>query len=318
VAFSLDGAGHATRVDARGLPDDSLPRAAFRWIHVNGTDPEGTAWLARAGLDEDVVAALVAEETRPRFSVEDNGVLLNLRGVNLNPGAEPEDMISIRLFIEQHRVISVWRRPLYAVQDVFDALARERAPHTPGQLVARISLRLADRAEPTVVALNERIDDLEDRVLTDEEQVSRKELSDIRLTAIILRRYLFPQRDALSTFEIEDLAWLSAADRSDIRESRDRVTRLAEELDAIRDRAQIVHEQILEHRSDVMNRQMLVLTVVAAIFLPLGLLTGLLGINVGGVPGADHPYAFWIVTALLVVLGLGQAWLFRRFLLRRR
>ena len=234
-----------------------------------------------------------------------------LRGVNLNPGAEPEDMISARLWLEESKVVGVWLRPLMAVRDLFDAIERNQAPVSPGDLVAKLALRLADRAEPTVAMLNERIDALEEQVLAEAGSVPRGQLADIRRTAIVLRRYMLPQRDALTTLEIEDLRWLAERDRSRIREAADRVTRLGEELDALRDRAQIVHDQIMDKRSELMNRQMLVLSVVAAIFLPLGLLTGLLGINVGGIPGADNPWAFLIVCAVLVLVAAIQIWFFR-------
>jgi zinc transporter len=137
-------------------------------------------------------------------------------------------------------------------------------------------------------------------------------LADVRHQAIVLRRYMVPQRDALTTLEIEDLGWLGDRDRSRIREAADRVTRLGEELDAIRDRAQIVHDQIMDRRAEAMNRNMLVLSVVAAIFLPLGLITGLLGINVGGIPGEAWPWAFWVVCGLLVGIAAGQVLVFRR------
>tara|TARA_R110000744_G_scaffold230748_2_gene348938 strand:- start:120 stop:506 length:387 start_codon:yes stop_codon:yes gene_type:complete len=123
---------------------------------------------------------------------------------------------------------------------------------------------------------------------------------------------MFPQRDALTTLEIEDLEWLTQRDRSRIREAAERVTRLAEELDAIRDRAQVVHDQIMDNRAEAMNRSMLVLSVVAVIFLPLGFLTGLLGINVGGIPGANDPWAFLVVCGLLLLVAVLQIWLFKR------
>jgi zinc transporter len=238
--------------------------------------------------------------------------VLNLRGVNLNPGADPEDMVSLRLWIDASRVLGVWRRPLMAVRDQIAAIERNRFPVSPGDLVVKFALRLADRAEPTVADLNDQIDDLEERILDPEAEVSRSGLADVRRRAIILRRYFGPQRDALTSLEIEDLSWLSDRDRSRLREAAERVYRLGEELDAIRDRAQIVHDQIMDRRAERMNRQMLLLSVVAAIFLPLGLITGLLGINVGGVPGAANPWAFWIVCTLLLALALGFMVWFRR------
>ncbi len=128
----------------------------------------------------------------------------------------------------------------------------------------------------------------------------------------MLRRHMAPQRDALSTFEIEDLPWISSEYRPRMREATERMTRLSEELDAIRDRAQVVQDQIMDTRAEAMNRQMLILSVVAAIFLPLGLITGLLGINVGGVPGVENRWSFWIVTILLVIIGVLLAWVFKR------
>jgi zinc transporter len=221
-------------------------------------------------------------------------------------------MVSLRLYLTGHYVVSVQKRNLQALSDVVDEAARGIGPTSPGDLVARIALRLADRAEPVVARLNERIDDMEEAAESKPVQGLRAELADIRRVSIVLRRYMFPQRDALSTLEIEDLTWINGHDRSRLREATERMTRLGEELDAIRDRAQVVHDMLMDMRAEVMNRQMLLLSVVAAIFLPLGLITGLLGINVGGIPGTDYPWAFWMVCVMLLAIGSLQLWLFRK------
>lgn len=305
-AFLFDGNGGATAAS----PDAVVARrwsdgeTGFSWHHLWRDDPDTPGILAESDLDPSVIQALTADETRPRCTVHGRGVVLNLRGVNLTEGAEPEDMISVRFWLDQHRIVGVWIRPLQAVTDIVAAAGREAAPVSPGDLIARLGLRLADRAEPCIAALNEQIDDLEESVLEPGAEISRAALAGLRRSSIVLRRYFVPQRDALTTLEIEDLSWLSERDRTHLREAADRVRRFGEELDAIRDRAQIVHDQIMDQRAERMNRQMLVLSVVAAIFLPLGLLTGLLGINVGGIPGAENPWAFWIVCALLLGSGL--------------
>lgn len=315
AAFVFTGDGRAEKVELGALPEIRPGDNAFSfaWVHLRRDHHEATDWLRDSGLDAFVIEALTADETRPRCTVHGDGAVLNLRGVNLNPGAEPEDMISARLWIEEKRVVGVWLRPLRAVADLFEAIERNQAPSSPGDLIASLALRLADRTEPTVAALNERIDQLEERVFDVVPSARWDDLGSVRRTSIVLRRYMFPQRDALTTFEIEPLHWLGERDRSRIREASERVTRLCEELDAIRDRAQVVHDQIMDQRAERMNRQMLLLSIVAAIFLPLGLLTGLLGINVGGIPGAESPWGFTIVTALLVVIGAGQ-WLVFRWL----
>jgi len=312
--------GNASKIDLGGTaPADWSAPETLTWVHVNCAQPGARDWLEATTLEPLVLRALLAPETRPRATVHGSGVLINLRGVNLNPGDEVEDMVSLRMWVTEGVVVSVQLRRLMAVSDVMEGIANNQAPDGAAELVARLALRLADRAEPVVAGLNERLDVLEDQVIDNLSVLDRRELADVRRIAIMLRRHMAPQRDALSTFEIEDMPWIRSHDRSRLREATERVTRLAEELDALRDRAQVVHDQIMDARAETMNRQMLLLSVVAAIFLPLGLITGLLGINVGGIPGADDARAFWAVCVGLVVLGLGLMALFWRIgLLGRR
>lgn len=313
-ALAMDGHGGAVPLDpaavaaGQGVP----PEGEFCWVHVQQVMDEPADWLTDLGGDASVHSALLAEETRPRCTVHADGILMNMRGVNLNPGAEPEDMVSVRIWATARLVVTVTRRRAAALDDLAERCLAQAAPLTPADMIARLALRLADRTEPVVAELNERIDDLEDEVEAAGAVPSRRVLADIRRVSIMLRRYMFPQRDALSTLEIEDMPWIGQPDRSRLREATERVTRLAEDLDAIRDRAQVVHDQIMDQRAEAMNRQMLLLSVVTAIFLPLGLITGLLGINVGGLPGAQNPFAFWVVCALLLATGAALLWVFRR------
>lgn len=313
VAIVFDGGGGAEHVPLDAWPPAIEPGGeSFFWVHLRQGSEAAENWLAEHGPDRFVVDALTAEETRPRCAAHGDGALLNLRGVNLNPGAEPEDMVSVRLWIEGSQVVGVWFRPLLAVRDLLDAISRNQAPKTPGELVARLALRLADRAEPTVAALNEKVDELEEQVLDETAELKRGKLADIRRTSIILRRFMFPQRDALWTLETEEFPWLSERDRSRIREAAERVTRLAEELDAIRDRAQIVQDQIMDMRAEQLNRHMLILSIAAAVFLPLGLLSGILGMNVAGMPGTENPWAFAIVCGIIAAIAAVEVWLFRK------
>ncbi len=314
VTFDLDGKGGAVALAPGDFAETArLERTeGFVWQHLKRDHPDTSALLSACGLDSFVIDALTADETRPRCTVHGDGILLNLRGVNLDPGSEPEDMISVRLWLEEHRVIGVWVRPLQAMGDLIGAIERGVGPVSPGDLVAKLALRLTDRAEPSVTDLNEQIDDLEEEMWDGKVEGRRASLANLRRRAIVLRRHFLPQRDALTTLEIEDAPWLTNHDRARLREASERVSRFGEELDAIRDRAQIVHEEIMDQRAEGMNQRMLVLSVVAAIFLPLSLLTGLLGINVGGIPGSSNPNAFVIVCGLLVVIGIVLLWWFKR------
>ena len=128
----------------------------------------------------------------------------------------------------------------------------------------------------------------------------------------MLRRYLAPQRDALVRLHLEQVKGFKQAQRSVFRELAERVTRFVEDLDAVRERALVTQEEIAARLAEQMNARMYVLSLVAGVFLPLGLLTGLLGINVGGMPGERSPLAFWIVCLILVATGAGLVWGLRR------
>ena len=147
----------------------------------------------------------------------------------------------------------------------------------------------------------------------DARAIDRAVLSDLRRVLIVLRRYLEPQRDALNELELLEPAWIEGRDAHRLSEAQERMARLTDELDALAQRGLVLQDHLAAGQADHMNTQMYVLSIVAALFLPLGFLTGLLGVNVGGIPGVDNDWAFWIVCALMILLGLVQWWIFKAF-----
>lgn len=285
------------------------------WAHLQRGSASADFWLSETrGVAPLVRQALTAEETRPRCAPLEGGLLLILRGVNLNPDAEPEDMVSIRIWTDGERILSVWLRRLHAVGDVDEMLSQGRGPKTVGEFLALLADRLVARMEPVIAEIDDRIDALEDEVLEHYDPAMRERLATVRRQAIVLRRYFAPQREALLRLagDQEVTPWLGQAQRHLLRETADRITRYVEDLDAGRERASVVHDQLANHISDEMNRGMYILSVIAAVFLPLGFITGLLGINVGGMPGGDTTWAFAAVCGLLALLAGLEIWLLRR------
>jgi zinc transporter len=152
----------------------------------------------------------------------------------------------------------------------------------------------------------------EERSLAATVEDLRTLLAGMRHDAIVFRRYIAPQREAYARFAANETGLLREEMKGAAREEADRLTRIVEELDITRERAAIIHDQLVDRRAEEMNRNMMVLSVVTAIFLPLGFLTGLLGINVAGMPGAQWGPAFWVVCGTLFSITLIQLWLFRK------
>ena len=312
-AYAFDDSGRAVAIDSGAL-ESRTTAAGWLWIHLDRTNQATEHWLRdSAGLEPLVIEALLEEETRPRCASIGDGLLVILRGVNLNVGADPEDMVSIRVWVDADRVITLRNRKVMAVQDLRDAIEKGDVPATPGALLIDIAAYMIDRMGPVLADLNDAVDELEEEVLEAPGHELRTKLSKIRRQAISLRRFLAPLREVLTRLQTDRTPLFDDMNRSHLREIADRLTRYVEELDSARDRAAITQEELAGRMADAMNKNMYVLSIVAGIFLPLGLLTGLLGINVGGIPGTENSWAFTIVCAILVGLAVAVLWLFRRF-----
>jgi zinc transporter len=311
-ACLMDGKGGAKQLsweDVVQLKSEQGPA----WLHFDYASPEAVEWISnKSGLDEVSASALLTEESRPRATLIDSGMLVALRGVNLNPGSDPEDMVAVRVWLDEKRIISTRRRKLLSESDIVKSFEDKQGPRTTGEFIVDLSERLIARMEGTVEDIEDRVAQMEEEVITSENHALRTRLSAIRREAIMLRRYLAPQREAMIKLQAANLSWLSDSDKLHLRETTDRVIRYIEDLDSVRDRAAVTQEELVNRLSEQMNARMYVLSVVAAVFLPLGFLTGLLGINVGGIPGAENQFAFFIFIFMLVVVVVLQIVVFRK------
>ena len=267
--------------------------------------PETRIWLEKqSGLSQITQESLLDQGTRPRDIVSDQGLLVILRGVNCNPGEDPEDMVAIRMFFAEHRIITTRYRRVMAIQDIDKAINDRKGPRSAGDFLVMVAERIADRMGDIIADLEDSVDEIEDTVLTAESHELRSKLADLRRKAISLRRYIAPQRDVLFRLVQERVSLINDVDRAHVREIAERTARFVEDIDSARDRASITQEELNNKLSEQMNRAMYTLSIMAAIFLPLGLLTGLLGINVGGIPGVEYKWAFTLVVIILVVIAI--------------
>ena len=309
---ALDGTGRARIVDTRAYLRGELQAPCF-WVQLDRNYPAVHRWLRdQSGLTDVATQGLLAEESRPRCLSYEGGVLLNLRGVNLNPGADPSDMVSIRIWAEADRIITVRRRNLRAVRDLEDNLDVGVGPHCASEFLVAVTDRLTERMSQVINDLNDQVDQLEVDLLSEEPDDLRASLRSLRRESIGLRRYIGPQRDAMAALTGEALDWLTPVDRQLLRGVADRLIRYLEDLDIAREKATFVQDEMSSNLNEQMNKNMYVISVVAGIFLPLTVITGLLGINVAGIPGADWPWAFGLVSVLLVAVVAGELLLLRR------
>lgn len=297
--FVFDGAAaHEVSLDAFCAQSQEPP---FSWIHADGWQEDVRAVASRCDhMPEAALSALLAQETRPRCTLMGHGALINLRGLGtVDDAGDP--LVSIRLWAETARVISVSYRPLDAIKPV-QAQMLAGVIRDPGDLIAAFAQQITETLDPRVAELGDGLDEIESALTEHGAAEARRRVSEIRATAISYRRFIAPQRQALERLSTADAAWLEPEDRLHLQEAADRCARMAEELEAVRERSALAHEELTDLRAEQMNRQALIISVVALVFLPLTFLTGLLGMNVEGIPFAHEPWAFWGVVAVCVAM----------------
>lgn len=309
---AMDGHGSGMRVDPSHAGPE-IRNTGLAWAHLNRRDPKAKHWLVRQAdyLDRIVLEALLAEETRPRAIVHNNGILAILRGVNLNAGAQPEDMVSLRLWIDEHRIVSIENRPVVSVREMEEKIHHGQGPHRAGDFLGMLCGILFDHADTVIGDVYDRLDALEEQILKKPDNRMRGELVLLRRSIVTLRRFIAPQRDVIGVIRTADVSWLTPTDRRIMQEDMDKVIRMIEDLDLLRERAQIAQDQLNNLLAQRLNRNLYVLSVITAVFMPLTFLTGLLGSNIGGIPGSESPEAFVILCLVCLAVALGQIGLFK-------
>jgi zinc transporter len=254
---------------------------------------------------------MLYEEIRPRSLQNHAGVLTVLRGVNLNPGSDAEDMVSIRVWLEKDRIISTRRRRLMSVQQIQEDLQAGNGPLGSGDFMVRLIENLGDRMADVIEAIDTSIEEAEINQASGELEKYRGEFGSLRRKTAHFRRYLSPQREALDRLSRMRDTLFTETNLSDLQEETNRMTLFVEELDLSRERAMVAQEEMLSQLAHEQNSKMYLLSLVAAIFLPLSFLTGLFGMNVAGLPGLENPQSFNILAGAMVALGIGILLLFR-------
>ncbi|MGB0682459.1 MAG: CorA family divalent cation transporter [Magnetovibrionaceae bacterium] len=306
ACWQLDGEGGGRELgfdEAKPLIGQGKPV----WLHFH-LDDQGKALAEDLGrlLPAGVVEELFDPDTRPRLTSYRRGALVNLRGVNLNPGANPEDMISLRIWLSEDLILTVRRRPLMSVRELQSRLSssEEDGPRQAGDFLAQISQALVSRMSDELDRLNDILDGYEE--FDDLPEEDQRGLAGLRRAVVKLRRFLAPQNAALAQAAGLEKSWIQPSDRQALGLVVDDLQRNLEDLDLVRDRCAILKDALYVRTQDRMNKTVFHLTIITGIFLPLSFVTGLLGVNLGGVPGIEDPGAFWWLVVVLVVMGAGE------------
>ncbi|MCT2559269.1 zinc transporter ZntB [Tsuneonella sp. YG55] len=308
------GGGHAVSWQHAQGWEPSLPGEVL-WLHLDRRAPGVQEWLeSEVGIPEPTAELLTGDATRPRAFRDGDTLVATLRGINFNPGAEPEDMVSMQLWSDGHRLITLRRLPLQTPRETLADIDAGKGPVDAGALVTQLTERLVHRMNAAIVDMNDEIDRLEDLDFAeDDNEAILAKITTIRRNCLALQRHMGPQHVALEAISRDAPAWFEPHDRREIGETIALLRRFLDDIDVSKESAVVLMDELRTRALARSERTNYVLTLVAAIFLPLGFITGLLGINVGGMPGVDDGDAFWIVVGICVAIFAVQMMLFRRW-----
>ncbi len=293
--LAMENPGYLHRLPL--APEENGAANGATWLHMCIRHPETTGQLVGVeGLDRLTVEAMMRQEARSRIQVRDDGVMVLLKAMHKREGFRPEDMISLRIWVDRERVITTREADVDPIIDLRDLLLQGHGPTTPAQfLVDLIDAHLAEVTEE-VNALEDAVGRLDAHTLADRQRGDAVcgDVASMSLTIAGLLRHLTPQRVVLERLSQLNCAFAGKTQVAHWAHALDELLRLLEALHGIREELAIVTAQAQRIQDRQLAKVNLLLGMVAGAFLPTTLFAGLMGMNVGGIPLADQPWAFTV------------------------
>ena len=307
-SYIFDKDGKASELDAKVVSTE-LKNEGLTWVHLDATNPQTQNWIRKEVdyLDHLIIDALTAEETSPRVTEFTDGLLIILRGVNLSHDGDPEEMVSVRVWIDSDRIITLQRRDMKAIFDLKDQITQGKSIKTSSEFLYNLIYQITAVTLPFIYDLGDQMDVLEEKMLTTHDTSFRKQVLEIRRKATISKRYLAPQKEAITKLKICQYDWIDEWSKRHFQENLDQITIMIEEIDEVRDRSHILSDELFSALTEKLNKSMYGLSLVASIFIPLTFFTSIFSVNIGGLPGLNNNDAFmWMIfaTAFLTLLQL--------------
>jgi zinc transporter len=277
------------------------------WIDIEVGDDEGRRWLAgQSGLDDQIIGRLL--EPAPVSYWRRFGQGLHFHACAPVPGGDTSAIrtVDFGFWLEPGRIITVRHGKVPALDTAAEACSTGAGPLNSWELVAFLLSEGLSRMEQVLHDLTATIDQLEDEALTVAGNPPIHRIAELQKRLIYARRFRLPLATMVSFVSSQPRSVIDGALRDDLEGITNIVAQLREMLDLSIDRAAALQGQIRDQLSDSLNTATYRFTWVATVFLPLSFLTGLLGINVAGIPGDHKPLAFWLVCGTLCVIA--AAW----------
>lgn len=275
----------------------------FVWLHFALSNSASETWLRRHLTLPDVFyESLHSDLGATRLEQEANALVAVIHDVLFDFKFDASAVATTSLYLEPHLLVSARLRPLRSVDQLRTAVRSGQDFRSTVELLAHL---LRDQADVLVDILRQstlRVNHIEDRLLAYRISVSRSELGSLRRMLVRLQRLLAPEPAAFFRLLTRPPNWIAAVDLQDLREAAEEFSAAVGDAEALIERVKLLQEELVALVNERTNRTLYVLTVVTVLALPINLVAGLFGMNVGGIPLAEHAYGFLVIVGILLVL----------------
>lgn len=282
--------------------NEEIMQVKNHWLHFDYKEADTKLWfLERSNLPKDICHAFLDSKTNERFIVKDNGFFFIFRALNLNEGQEKEDMVSLRIWVDEKSIITMRSRKVVGIDYVRDNLLNNKSESTK-KIFLDILDKLSDTTSNYIDELYDVVEEIDEILMDNHSNELRLKISNLRKKTIELKRFILPQKNILEQVLKENI--FSGYDKSRFKNILEHNGRITENLSALRERANVCHEEFQNKGNEKMNKTMYILTILSTIFLPLNFIGSLLGVNLAGIPGANNPNSFYFLCILVIIIGI--------------
>ena len=284
---------------------DALPEGSFVWLHFNLAHAAAKSWLREhAHLPEDYFEVVYRGSRSTRIERDGDSLLAVVNDVTFDFSFEASDVATLWVSLNGRMVITARLHPLRAADKLRAAVRSGETFASPVALLDHLLRDQADELQRIVRTAIERVDDAEDALLAGKEPDRQLDLARMRRLMVRLQRLLAPEPGSLLRLLGNPPSWVSTADIQDMRQASEEFAVVLGDIGDLKERIKLLQEEAAARGAQENNRTLFMLTMVTVLALPINLTAGLLGMNVAGIPLADHPHGFWLVLAFVVVFTL--------------
>jgi len=282
-------------------PDGSKPaEPEFIWLHFSLSNVNSEKWLSsHLDLPTHYFDTLHEGPGSTRIEQADDCLVAVINDVIFDFSYEAPQIATLWMCVHRTYVVSARLHSLRSIDRLRVSVKTGEQFKSPISLLTHLLRDQADVLQQIARNAVTHVDQIEDGLLAGVALAKRNLLGSLRRVFVRLRRLLAPEPGALFRLLNRPPAWFTEVDAQELRAASEEFSSVLNDLGALQERTKLLQEEISTHTTEQTNRSVYLLTVVTVLALPINIIAGLLGMNVGGIPLAQEEYGFWIIATLI-------------------